>query len=263
MYPFQAIALQLLPMADDGGYSVWGAEEDETNGQPSVLPAKTAIPAKRTSTLFDDLDDANADWGIQPSPPAEATGLGTPKRLSLLEDTASPSLLTSPPLRSPEPFLDTSTRQVENLANQLDNSGFDDFDDGQFASAGAGGGDDDFGDFGDFDDNQEDSFEVPIPEPIEEVVSKPSGEWVSIIGSTATMKREAIVELTILLLQQPLSINKESDAASLERNIRKILAPAFPNGRMYPFHDGAASQLSQDKIRQVEGEAQVLVREER
>ena len=52
-------------------------------------------------------------------------------------------------------------------------------------------------------------------------------------------------------------------AAAIEEAVREILAPAFSSGRMYPFHDGAASQLSQDRVRQVEGEAQVLVREER
>lgn len=65
------------------------------------------------------------------------------------------------------------------------------------------------------------------------------------------------------LFQRPLSIDRNTDISTIERSIREILSPAFGNGREYPFHDGAASQLSQDRIRQVEGEAQVLVREER
>jgi hypothetical protein len=64
-------------------------------------------------------------------------------------------------------------------------------------------------------------------------------------------------------LQSPLIIGKDSTRTSIEDSIRIILAPPFPNGREYPYHDGATSQLSQDQERQVEGEAQILVREER
>jgi hypothetical protein len=249
-----------IKMADDGGYSVWGAEDDSLNAeQPSHQSIPSISPPKRTSKLFDDLEETTADWDIQSSPPPEKATAAS-KRLSLLDEglpAASPDSGIDAIQAPVDQTFEPSQSKANDLFDQLDSAGFDDFQDGHFETAGDDMKDDDFGDFGEFEEDQEGAFDIPVPEAS---IAGPSRSWVS---TQMTDSRVSHKSTDDLLFQRPLSIESNTDAASIESSIREILAPAFADGRMYPFHDGAASQLSQDRIRQVEGEAQVLVREER
>jgi hypothetical protein len=162
-------------MADDGGYSVWGADDD-FNGQPSHQSITSISPPKRASKLFDDLEESTADWDIQASPPHESEAKAT-KRHSLL-DEAMPlqaSASTSAVQVQEDAFFDSSTIIENDLADRLDSAGFDDFEEGQFATA--GDKDDDFGDFGEFEEEQQADFDVDVPESS---MAGPSREWVSI-----------------------------------------------------------------------------------
>lgn len=170
-------------MADDGGYSVWGAGDDgDFRAQLSIQNIPSISPPKRSSKLFDDLEETTADWDIQASPPPGREP-GSSKRHSFLNEALPTTSLDTgiSSLQAPEQLTFEPAASVEDdLVDRLDSAGFDDFDDGQFETAGDHIKDDDFGDFGDFGDFEEDqatAFDVEVPEAS---VAGPSRDWVSL-----------------------------------------------------------------------------------
>lgn len=149
-------------MAELGGFSVWGAE-DEDVGESSYKSSEPIPAPKRTSNLFDDLEEANADWSVQASPPIEEpSALSRRDRDSrqFATDLAS----SSAPTVDADLFTDApETSSIDRIQDKLqsttlDEANDDDFGDAEFAAAGDGIDDDDFGDFGTFEESQADSF---------------------------------------------------------------------------------------------------------
>ncbi|CAO1624955.1 unnamed protein product [Parajaminaea phylloscopi] len=127
--------------------------------------------------------------------------------------------------------------------------------------------DDDFGDFGDFpddagdiaanDDFGDDGFG---DEPFGEDAFADKAPDANLTQAGPPSQTRAVESA---MSWQPLKVldddGKPNSLSSLTAQIRTILsAPLNPGGPSDPFGDGAASELSSDPIRQVEGPAQVL-----
>lgn len=259
-------------MADEGA-GVWGASIDddgvghsqkieigEGSERPATLERRESKPAPR---LFDDLGDAG--WGSpdadQPSfdkpppitPTAPAQSQADPEFEDALtgnegykSENGDKHFPDDPQEDDPHTFASDDEDNDEPFGFQdrtpkSDLAGFEDFKEGPDE-----GDDDDFGDFGEFDDEAEtDQFGSPAqPEEPLQQESRSVSQHAS--GSS----------------WQPLTITPNSTSASIANDVRQLLSTPLSDGRMYPFHDGAASQLSQDQIRQVDGPSQILVREE-
>lgn len=163
-------------MADDGGYSVWGAEDDDEDFRTQHQGITSISLPKRAPQLFDDLEESTADWDVQASPPQEVE-VKTSKRHSILDEALpSPAFAPTSGLQADEDaFFDSTPTIEDDLADRLNSAGFDDFGEAQYAAA--GDKDDDFGDFGEFEEEQQAEFDVGIPELD---VAGPSREWVSV-----------------------------------------------------------------------------------
>lgn len=263
-------------MADEGA-GIWGASIDDESGvhseknvigQPSERPAtlerRESKPAPR---LFDDLGDAG--WGSpdadQPSfdkpppitPIAPAQSKVDPEFENTLtgnegfksengdkhfpDDEQDEQQEDDPHTFSPDDEDDDEPFGFQERTPKSDLAAFEDFKDGPDE-----GDDDDFGDFGEFEEEaQTDQFGSPAQpeEPLEQ-------------------ESRSIPQQSSGSNWQPLTITPNSTSSSIANDVRQLLSAPLSDGRMYPFHDGAASQLSQDQIRQVDGPSQILVREE-
>jgi hypothetical protein len=168
-------------MTDEGGFSVWGAEKDEELSKPSVNSLIPAGPSKRTPTLYGDLAEDEADWGIQLSSPPRGKDTRATKELTEEPSLSPPS--SSPAFQPPSASYEDSEGDVREQGEEGQlrpaSGSFDEFGDSEFAEAGAVlDGDDDFGAFGDFEEEEEQSgFEEPETIVAEE--AGPSREWVS------------------------------------------------------------------------------------
>ncbi|PWN33613.1 uncharacterized protein FA14DRAFT_63832 [Meira miltonrushii] len=259
-------------MADEGA-GVWGASIDddgvgqsqkieigESSERPATLERRESKPAPR---LFDDLGDAG--WGSpdgdQPSFDKPAPITPTAPSQSHADPEFEDALTGNEGYKSengdkhfpdeqqdddPHTFISDDEDNDEPFGFQdrtpkSDLAAFEDFKEGPDE-----GDDDDFGDFGEFEEEaQTDQFGSPAqPEVPLQQESRSAPQLAS--GSS----------------WQPLAITPNSTSASIANDVRQLLSAPLSDGRTYPFHDGAASQLSQDQIRQVDGPSQILVREE-
>jgi hypothetical protein len=164
-------------MTDDvGGFDVWGAEDDDISRHSIAGTIPTFQSPKRSSKLFDDLEDSDADWGVQQAPfkkhDAEAHDYE-----EAVEDVEAFASTSSPiPAHSKAEAIELIDEGLNGVVHQLESTGFDDFDDSQFAQGGDKVDDDEFGDFGDFDEAEQSAFEEhDIPSE-----AGPSREWVSL-----------------------------------------------------------------------------------
>lgn len=261
-------------MADEGT-GIWGTSIDDDGGlentsrikkdgenseRPTSLERRESKPAPR---LFDDLGDAG--WGSpdvdQPSfdksPPITPIAPSKSQADAEFEDaltgnegfTGENGEKHSPEEQHEEEMQafdsddenDNEPFGFQDRTPKSDLATFEDFKDGPDQ-----GDDDDFGDFGEFEDEvQTDQFGSPaqIEQPLQD-------ESVN----TSQQRSDSA--------WQPLKITSSSTSSSIANDVRQLLSLPLSDGRMYPFHDGAASQLSRDNIRQVDGPSQILVREE-
>jgi hypothetical protein len=210
-------------MADEAA-TIWGATEHESEvlGESSRQSFGSSSSKDKSAPRLFD-DLGEADWG---SPVFEESA-----EVSVIAQRAQSSL-EGVSIASQDGAALVSDKPPETIAETAE---FDDFEEGEQGA----GGDDDFGEFGDFEENAEDNAfgEEDIPAVAPANASEPA-RW------------------------RPLQFNMNTNSESIASDIRQLLSAPLADGREYPFHDGAASQLSQNKIRQVDGPSQLLVSDE-
>lgn len=259
---------------DDDAFGIW----DEPVAGPSATSsasASAAIPAPSVETstssqstgaigLGNSSFGDEAIWGATvDEDEEEESGKATlveasqsaPSKSAAAESSAAPTEGT----KSTETGAEDGVNGFDGADDELGSDGFAEAEEGHA---------DDFDDFGDFDESQAQgaSFGFDDEEGEEEAMKQDGVRNQEKETGHPTTAQGAV---TGALEQdwRPLSIKQDATAADLTPQIRQLLSEPLDQGNgtlsdPFPFHEGAASNLSEDQIRQVPGLAQVLVREE-